>query len=140
MTESNQEQAKPIYRGKEYNCSVDVTLAVIGGKWKPAILWHLKKRTLRFSELQRKFPGTTRKMLTQQLRELESDGLIRREVFAQVPPKVEYSFTDMGRSICPVLDLMFRWGKQFAESDAASEGTSITDSEREPDAETEAET
>lgn len=117
MVDSYEPQAKLLYRGKEYNCSVDVTLAVIGGKWKPAILWHLKKRALRFSELQRKFPGTTRKMLTQQLRELEADGLIRREVFAQVPPRVEYSYTEKGLSITPVLDLMYDWGKEFLKSE-----------------------
>ncbi len=121
MVENDKPQPQLAYRGKHYYCSVDVTLAVIGGKWKPAILWHLKKRTLRFSELQRKFPGTTRKMLTQQLRELETDGLIRREVFAQVPPRVEYSFTDKGRSICPVLDLMYDWGKQLLASETAPE-------------------
>ena len=107
------------YRGREYYCPVDVTLAVIGGKWKPAILWHLKKRPMRFSELERRFPDTTRKMLTQQLRELEADGLIRREVYAEVPPRVEYSFTDMGRSVNVVLDLMYDWGKDFlARQDA----------------------
>ena len=117
MVESNQPQVKFLYRDKEYRCSVDVTLAVIGGKWKPAILWHLRKKTLRFSELLHRFPGTTRKMLTQQLRELETDGLIKREVFAQVPPKVEYSFTDKGLSIIPVLDLMYEWGKGFVGSE-----------------------
>ena len=117
MGESNQPQVKFLYRDREYRCSVDVTLAVIGGKWKPAILWHLKKKTLRFSELEQRFPGTTRKMLTQQLRELETDGLIKREVFAQVPPRVEYSYTEKGRSITPVLDLMYDWGKSFVESE-----------------------
>jgi DNA-binding HxlR family transcriptional regulator len=110
-----QNYEKIVYRGREYNCSVDVTLAIVGGKWKPAILWHLKKATMRFSELQRKFPKTTRKMLTQQLRELEEDGMVHREIYAQVPPKVEYSFTEKGRSIIPVLDMMFAWGKVFLE-------------------------
>jgi DNA-binding HxlR family transcriptional regulator len=108
-----QNQQKIVYRGREYNCSVDVTLAIVGGKWKPAILWHLKQRTMRFSELQRQFPETTRKMLTQQLRELEEDGMVNRKVYAQVPPKVEYSFTEKGRSIIPVLDMMFNWGRDF---------------------------
>lgn len=113
MDEQQQVREKLLYRGKEYSCSVEVTLAIIGGKWKPAILWHLKRRTMRFSELQRRFPETTRKMLTQQLRELEEDGLIHREVYPQVPPKVEYSFTEKGRSVNPVLDLMYEWGKEF---------------------------
>lgn len=115
--EQYQPRGKFLYRGKECYCPVDVTLAVIGGKWKPAILWHLKKRPLRFSELQRKFPDTTRKMLTQQLRELEADGIIRREVYAEVPPRVEYSYTDKGRSINQVLDLMYDWGKLFLQGD-----------------------
>lgn len=108
-------QEKLVYRGKEYSCSVDVTLAIVGGKWKPSILWHLKRKTMRFSELQRHFPETTRKMLTQQLRELEADGLVHREIYAQVPPKVEYSFTEKGRSLIPVLDLMAAWGRETAE-------------------------
>jgi DNA-binding HxlR family transcriptional regulator len=116
MEESYQPQGKFLYRGKEYYCPVDVTLAIIGGKWKPAILWHLKKRAMRFSELQRRFPDTTRKMLTQQLRELEADGMIRREVYAEVPPRVEYSFTEMGRTINNVLDLMYDWGKFFLKN------------------------
>lgn len=115
MEESYQPQGKFQYRGKAYYCPVDVTLAIIGGKWKPAILWHLQKRAMRFSELQRRFPDTTRKMLTQQLRELEADGMIRREVYAEVPPRVEYSFTEKGRTINTVLDLMYDWGKIFLQ-------------------------
>jgi len=79
---------------------------VFGGKWKSAILCHLALQTMRFSELQRQFADTSRKMLTQQWRELERDGLVHREVYPQVPPKVEYSLTDKGRSIKPILDLM----------------------------------
>lgn len=72
---------------------------------------------MRFSELERRFPDTTRKMLTQQLRELEADGMIRREVYAEVPSRVEYSYTERGRSINPVLDLMYDWGKDFVQSE-----------------------
>ncbi len=103
-----------IYREKEFKCAIDVTLAVVGGKWKTAILWHLGPGTLRFSDLQRIFPDTTRKMLTQQLRELEADGLVHREVYPQVPPKVEYSLTAKGRSIYPILEMMCEWGRQYA--------------------------
>jgi len=103
-----------IYRETEYKCPIDVTLAVVGGKWKASILWHLSQDTLRFSDLQRLFSGTTRKMLTQQLRELEADGLVHREVYPQVPPKVEYSLTDKGRSIYPILELMCDWGREHA--------------------------
>ena len=104
-----------IFRDKEYKCGIDVTLAVIGGKWKSAILYHLAQQTMRFSELQRQFTATSRKMLTQQLRELEKDGLVHREVYPQVPPKVEYSLTGKGRSIKPILDLMCDWGAGYAE-------------------------
>ncbi len=102
-----------VYRDKEYKCGIDVTLAVVGGKWKASILWHLAQQTMRFSDLQRQFAGTTRKMLTQQLRELEADGLVHREVYPQVPPKVEYSLTDKGRSIFPILDMMCNWARQY---------------------------
>jgi DNA-binding HxlR family transcriptional regulator len=103
-----------IYREKEYRCGIDVTLAVVGGKWKASILWHLAAQTMRFSEMQRQFPEITRKMLTQQLRELEADGLVHREVYQQVPPKVEYSLTVRGRSIHPILEMMCEWGKIYA--------------------------
>jgi DNA-binding HxlR family transcriptional regulator len=103
-----------VYREKEYKCPMDVTLAVVGGKWKASILWHLSQETLRFSDLQRVFSDTTRKMLTQQLRELEADGLVHRKVYPQVPPKVEYSLTDQGRSIYPILEMMCDWGRGYA--------------------------
>jgi DNA-binding HxlR family transcriptional regulator len=102
-----------VYREKEYACGIDVTLAVVGGKWKASILWHLARETMRFSELQRQFSDTTRKMLTQQLRELEADGLVHREVYPQVPPKVEYSLTEKGRSIFPILEKMCDWGREY---------------------------
>jgi DNA-binding HxlR family transcriptional regulator len=101
------------YRDKEYACGIDITLAVVGGKWKASILWHLAQSTMRFSDLQRQFAETTRKMLTQQLRELEADGLVHREVYPQVPPKVEYSLTDKGRSLTPVLEMMCDWGRDY---------------------------
>jgi len=105
-----------VYREKEYTCGIDVTLAVVGGKWKASILWHLARETMRFSDLQRQFAETTRKMLTQQLRELEADGLVHREVYPQVPPKVEYSLTGKGRSLTPVLDMMCDWGREYLSS------------------------
>lgn len=123
-----------VFRDKEYKCGIELTLAVIGGKWKAAILYHLAKQTMRFSELQRQFTDTTRKMLTQQLRELERDGLVHREVYPQVPPKVEYWLTDRGQSIKPVLDLMCEWGVGYAEtvedslSPMAPSGNEITPS------------
>ena len=102
-----------VYREKEYTCGIDVTLAVVGGKWKASILWHLARETMRFSDLQRQFSEITRKMLTQQLRELEADGLVHREVYPQVPPKVEYSLTEKGRTLSPILELMCDWGRLY---------------------------
>jgi len=90
---------------------VNITLKVIGGKWKPLLMWLISQDTLRFNELQKAMPGITQKMLTQQLRELESDGLIKRKVYAVVPPKVEYSLTDYGQTLEPVLKSMATWGK-----------------------------
>jgi len=104
-----------IYREKEYKCGIDVALAVVGGKWKASILWHLAQDTMRFSDLQRLFTDTTRKMLTQQLRELEADGLVHREVYPQVPPKVEYSLTGKGTTIIPMLNLMCEWGQGYLQ-------------------------
>ena len=95
---------------KESLCPAEITLRVIGGKWKPVILWHLKDGVKRFSELKRAIPGVTQRMLSQQLRELERDGVVLRKVYAQVPPKVEYSITELGRSLEPILKLMCQWG------------------------------
>ncbi len=97
---------------KVYKCGVEITLEIIGGKWKGVILWHLRQKTLRFSQLRRRLPGVTQKMLTQQLRELERDGLLHREVYAEVPPRVEYSLTEKGLTLVPILELMCQWGQQ----------------------------
>jgi DNA-binding HxlR family transcriptional regulator len=94
------------------DCPVLLTTSVIGGKWKPLILFYLQGRTRRFSELNRLIPGSTKKMLTQQLRELERDAIINRKVYAQVPPRVEYSMTRHGESLRPVLRSMSAWGKK----------------------------
>jgi DNA-binding HxlR family transcriptional regulator len=91
---------------------VQTTLKVLGGKWKLLILWHLKDNDRRYSELKRLIPEITEKMLIQQLRELEDDGLVQRTVFSEVPPKVEYSFTEYGRSLEPVLQTLCNWGEQ----------------------------
>ncbi|WP_029420681.1 winged helix-turn-helix transcriptional regulator [Alicyclobacillus macrosporangiidus] len=93
--------------------AVETTLSVIGGKWKPMILCHLQDGVLRFGELQRRLGGITAKMLTQQLRELEQDGLVHREVHAQIPPWVEYSLTELGRTTKSVLEAMSAWGRAY---------------------------
>lgn len=98
--------------GNKY-CPVEATLELIGGKYKALILWHLSVKTLRFSELKKLIPTATAKMLTQQLRELESHNLLKREVFPVVPPKVEYSLTELGRSFMPVLVAMRDWGANY---------------------------
>jgi len=94
----------------EFNCPVKATMDIIGGKWKPIILYYLKDGIKRFGELQRLIPHITKKMLTQQLRELERDKIIERKVFHQVPPKVEYSLSKYGKTLKPVLELMANWG------------------------------
>ena len=95
------------------NCPVAATLELIGGKYKALILWHLAEKKLRFSELKKEIQGATPKMLTQQLRELEASNLIHREVFAVIPPKVEYSLTELGRSLMPILVSMRDWGSSY---------------------------
>lgn len=91
-------------------CPVEVTLSAIGGKWKALILYHVARAPRRFNELRRLIPMVTQRMLTQHLRELETDGILRRTVRAQVPPHVEYSLTPKGGSLVPILDAMARWG------------------------------
>lgn len=95
------------------NCPVEATIELIGGKYKAVILWHLTEDKKRFSELKRLLPKATEKMLAQQLRDLEADGLIIRTVYPVVPPKVEYSLSDFGKSIVPVLDAMCNWGTEY---------------------------
>ncbi|HBT95569.1 MAG TPA: transcriptional regulator [Coriobacteriia bacterium] len=95
------------------NCPVSATIKQIGGKYKALILWHLTGRIMRFNELRRLIPGATPKMLTQQLRELESDGLIVRTIYPVVPPKVEYSLSERGRSLFPILEAMYEWGSEL---------------------------
>lgn len=95
------------------NCPVEATLELIGGKYKALILWHLSNGKLRFSELRKAVGTATPKMLTQQLRELESHDLIHREVFPIIPPKVEYSLTELGKSLMPILVAMRDWGAGY---------------------------
>ena len=90
-------------------CPIEDTLNVIAGRWKILILWWLQAGELRFGELRRRIPSVTPKMLTQQLRQMEDEGLVRREVFAQVPPKVVYTLTERGQSLRPVLQSLYDW-------------------------------
>jgi DNA-binding HxlR family transcriptional regulator len=102
-------------RRRETNCPAEITLTVIGGRWKALLLYHLFQGVKRFSELQRALPGITQKMLTQQLREMERDGLVHREVYPEVPPKVEYSMTALGMTLEPVIRAMCEWGLKYKE-------------------------
>ena len=99
----------------EYHCPMEVTLCLIGGKWKPLILFYLLQKMHRFGELMRVLPEVTQRMLTRQLRELEADGLVHREVYAQVPPRVEYSLTDLGRSLESLIAQMDAWGEVYLQ-------------------------
>nr|WP_312291640.1 helix-turn-helix domain-containing protein [Clostridium chromiireducens] len=98
---------------KTFNCPIEAPISIIGGKYKAIILYHLIDNTLRFNELQKLIPQATPKMLTQQLRELENDELINRTVYPVVPPKTEYSLSEFGKSIIPVIDAMCDWGNNY---------------------------
>jgi DNA-binding HxlR family transcriptional regulator len=101
--------------GKIYHCAMDVTMDYIGGKWKTVVLWYLRNKTMRFGELKRQIPDMTEKMLSIQLKKLEEDGLVKREVFAEVPLRVEYSLTEFGKTLVPVLEAIARWGRELGD-------------------------
>lgn len=110
---------------KIYQLGIEATLDVIGGKWKPIILCHLGHQSLRSGELKRKIPNVTQKVLTQQLRELEEDHIIKREIFNQVPPKVVYSLTEEGKSLRDVLITMSEWGEHRVQ-EAQKQGEDVS--------------
>lgn len=99
----------------DFSCPIEITLSIISGKWKGMILYQLAKGASRFNQLRRLLPGVTQRMLTLQLRELENSGVIRRVVYSQRPPKVEYSLTEFGNNLKPILELMEDWGEQYRE-------------------------
>ncbi|MCQ6281832.1 helix-turn-helix domain-containing protein [Bacillus sp. EB600] len=102
---------------KTFNCEKELTLSIIGGKWKMLIMWHLgKEGTKRFGELKSMIPEITHRMLVSQLRELEEDLIVYREIYPVVPPKVEYSLTKRGESLMPILESMHEWGKEYMET------------------------
>ena len=98
-----------------YGCAVEAALDVIGSKWKGVILFHLLEKSLRFNEIRRLIPSVTQRMLTLQLRELESDGVINRKIYPEIPPKVEYSLTEFGQSLKPILLALRLWGKKVMD-------------------------
>ena len=101
---------------KNYNCPVELTLGIIGGKWKCLIIHHLIDGTKRFNELRRLMPNITQRMLTSQLRELEKDAIVHRKVYAVVPPKTEYSLSELGKSLETILWSMHEWGNSIIDS------------------------
>lgn len=110
------------FKGREYQCHMELTLRLIGGKWKLLLLLRLGENgVMRFNELSRIHPRLTQKMLAQQLKELESDGLVNRKSYNQVPPKVEYSLTERGATLMPILDQMCSWGKDYLSEEGKTE-------------------
>ncbi len=101
------------FRGKYYNNPVELSLDIIGGKWKMPILWRLKEKTWRYGSLKKDLGKITHKMLTEQLKELEKDGLINRKVYPEVPPKVEYSLTEKGCTVIPIINSLRDWGESY---------------------------
>ncbi len=114
-------------------CAVETTLKVIGGRWKVLILRELLVGIQRFNQLHRSISGITQKMLTQQLRELEEDGIVHRQVYAQVPPKVEYSLTPLGESLNPVLEAMHEWGLKHPIAKEASVVIELPEDHKSPE-------
>jgi len=98
-----------------FGCPVEAALEVLGGKWKGLILYYLRGETRRFNELKRLIPGITQRMLTKQLRELEADKIVHREIFQEIPPKVEYSLTNFGLTLTPILEALQIWGGEYIE-------------------------
>lgn len=94
------------------NCDMAYTLDLIGGRWKPSILWRLAYGAMRYSDLRRSLPAVSERILILQLREMESDGLISRKVYPEVPPRVEYQLTDLGKSLEPVINILTDWGAE----------------------------
>jgi len=98
-----------------FHCALDVTMHYIGGKWKAVVLWYLRKEKKRFSVLKRHIPGITEKMLSLQLKQLVKDGIVEKQIFAEVPPRVEYSLTEHGKTLIPLLEEIAKWGRQMGE-------------------------
>jgi DNA-binding HxlR family transcriptional regulator len=103
--------------GQEYHCALDVTMDYIAGKWKTVVLWYLRKDKKRYNELRKLIPDITEKMLSLQLKQLEKDGIVLRKVYAEIPPRVEYSLTAFGKTLIPVVEAIARWGRALAEKD-----------------------
>lgn len=110
-----------------FGCSVAVTVDVIGGKWKGVILYHLTNGTLRYNELRKLIPTVTQRMLTLQLRELEQDGIVYRNIYQQIPPKVEYSLTEFGETLKPIISEMRNWGESYGKAVKSKRSSFVSD-------------
>jgi len=116
VSESLREEIKQKILNGDYHCEKELTLSIISGKWKVVILWHLGfEGPHRFSDLQKLFPKISHKILTNQLRELMEDGIVHRVVYPDTPPKVEYSITELGMTLLPIVQMMYEWGKKRIE-------------------------
>lgn len=104
-------------KDQDYHCAMDVTMHFIGGKWKTVVLWYLRNKTMRFGELKKQIPDITEKMLSLQLKALEAAGLVHRKVYPEVPLRVEYSLSDFGKSLIPVLEAIALWGRNLGEKE-----------------------
>lgn len=104
-----------IEKAKTFQCPMELSMAIIGGKYKGVIIWHLIDNKLRYSELQKVVPKATPKMLSQQLKELEADGIVQRKLYPVVPPKTEYSLTELGKTIVPIILELEKWGDKYFE-------------------------
>ena len=107
---------KIIFRNKAYHCPIEVVIGLINGKWKSELIWLIRDEPKRFGEIRRLLGGISAKVLTEQLRELEHDGLIVRESFPVIPPRVEYTLSEKGKSLWPVLDSLYEWGVEYLAS------------------------
>ncbi len=110
------------WKNKEYKCPVEITIDILGGKWRSLIVWHLSKNVLRFSEVQKIVPGISKKVLSEHLKELEKNKLIDRKVYPEIPPRVEYKITSKGKGITEILDLMEKWGRNILETEGVKIG------------------
>ncbi|PLR80907.1 transcriptional regulator [Bacillus canaveralius] len=116
MADTLRKEIKEKIENGQFNCEKELTLSVISGKWKIVILWYLGKAgPHRFSELQKLFPKITQKMLSSQLKELIEDGVVLRTAYPEVPPRVEYSLTELGQTLMPIIEMMYEWGKKRIE-------------------------
>lgn len=128
MTGTNQKERNELMKEDcqvTFICPVEATVKLMGGKYKPVILWNLIYGPMRYSEIHRLAPNATDKVLSQQLKELESDGLINKKIYPEVPPRTEYTLTDFGKSLFPVLNAMCDWGKEYIKENNLSYGCSV---------------